>query len=100
MEIGRELLLHADRGASSAYISRNGEEIFHGYHLDLLVAGNLGQGLQVYFSIAWNHAYKVSASVSVQHQCLEHALDRLTEAVRHMLCSEIVFIEFIWDEVI
>ena len=38
MEVGRELLLHADRGAAATDVSCNCEQILHGYHLNLLVA--------------------------------------------------------------
>ena len=37
MEVGREALLHSDRGAASADVSCHGEQVLHQDHLDLLV---------------------------------------------------------------
>ena len=38
MEIGREALLHADRGATSSDVACHGKQVLHRDHLDLLVA--------------------------------------------------------------
>ena len=100
MEVGRELLLHADRGAAATDVSCNCEEVLHGDHLDLLVARYLCQCLEIDLSVARNHAHYVPGLVSVQHKRLEDALYRLPEAVRYVLRCKVVLVKLIRNELI
>ena len=80
VDIGRELFLHSDWGATSSYITGYGHEIFHRNHLNLLVAGSFCKGFEVNFGVAGNYAYYVARLVSVKHEGLEYSLYRFSKA--------------------
>lgn len=100
VEIGREALLHTDRGAAPSDVSGHRKKVLHQDHLHLLVAGRLGQGLEVHLSIARNDAYDVPGPVPEKDKSLEHPLDRLAEAVCNVLSSKVVLVELVWDQVV
>lgn len=100
MEICRETLFHTYRRAASTDISGHSEQVFHRYHLHLLVAGYLGKCLEIDLHISRNYADYMPGLVSVQDQSLENAPDILTQALGNVLCGQIILIEPVWDQFI
>lgn len=96
----RETLLHTYRGTSSADISRHSEQILHRYHLHFLVAGCLGQSLEVHFRVAGYDADYMSGLVSVQYQGLEYAVDILSQTICNVLRGQIILVELVRNEFI
>ena len=98
MEECRKAFLHADGRAASTNIAGDCKEIFHSDHFHFLVAGHLGQSLEVYLSVTRNDAYDVPCPVSVEHKCLEYTGDILSETVRNMLCRQVILVKLVWNQ--
>ncbi len=100
MEESGEVLFHSYWGTASADISGHSEQILHRYHLHFLVAGCLGQSLEVHFRVAGYDADYMSGLVSVQYQGLEDAVDILSQTICNVLCRQIVLVELVRNEFI
>ena len=90
MKIGRKGLFHAYRRTSSTDISGHSEQILHRDHLHLLVTRNLGQGLQINFTVSRNDADQISGPVAVKHQSLEYTGDILAKTISDMLSGKVI----------
>ena len=93
-------LLHADRRASTADISRKAEQFFHRHHFRFLVAESAGGFFEVDLAVAWHHADEDAVALATKDKSLEHAVDVLAKAVGHMLGCKIVGIEFVRDKAV
>ena len=60
----RERFLHTYRRTTSAYISSEGEQLFHGYHLGLLVAGHRRGLFDVDLTVAGDNTHKQTRALA------------------------------------
>ena len=98
--VGGEGLLHADGGAASADVSGKRQELLYVDQFGPLVAGDPGGFLEVYLAVALYYAYEISVAVTAQHYGLVYAGDVLTESGCHGIGGEMLFVHFVWYQLI
>ena len=77
VDIGREMLFHADGGAAATDVAGEGEEFFDRDHFTAFVAGDFGGLFQIDLVGAGNDTDEVAAFVAVEDKRLEYLRDIL-----------------------
>lgn len=77
VDIGREMLFHADGGAAATDVAGEGEEFFDRDHFTTFVAGDFGGLFQIDLVGAGNDTDEVAAFVAVEDKRLEYLRDIL-----------------------
>ena len=77
VDIGREMLFHADGGAAATDVAGEGEEFFERDHFTAFVAGAFGGLFQIALVGAGNDTDEVAAFVAVEDKRLEYLRDIL-----------------------
>ena len=95
-----EVLLEAERAATAADVAGKRGQVLERDGVDFLVAANLGSAFQVDFKVAGNHAHEVTDFVAVNEDGLENLIDVFAQAVGHMLCTEVVLVDLVGDELV
>ena len=77
VDIGREMLFHADGGAAATDVAGEGEEFFDRDHFTAFFAGDFGGLFQIDLVGAGNDTDEVAAFVAVEDKRLEYLRDIL-----------------------
>lgn len=89
---------HADRGASAADITGEGQQLADVDHLDFFVTGDLGCFLEVHFVRSGDDADKEAGLVASEYECLEDLFDGKAQYFGRMLCSQVLLVHLVGDE--
>ena len=100
VEPGGQRLLHADGGASTTDVARQGQQFFDVNHFHFLVARHFGGFLEVHLLGAGDDAYEKPCLVATQHQRLEQPFYGLSQLFGDMGGAEVVFVHLVGDELV
>ena len=100
VDIGREMLFHADGRAAATDVAGEGEEFFDRDHFTTFVAGDFGGLFQIDLVGAGNDTDEVAAFVAVEDKRLEYLRDILASLVGNVCRAQIVFIYFIRNQLV
>ena len=93
-----KVLLESKRTATATDVTCQRSQILERNGIDFLVAAYFCSAFQIYFEVAWYDANEIANFIAMHKNRLENLIDVFAQAVGHMLCTEVVFIDLVRDK--